>query len=63
MKNLIRNLQTYYSSFKDTNSPKQTYGQYLLLHNKYREGFPYYMWGHFYYNLRICNIKKTNTRK
>ena len=57
-KKLIHNLQTYYTSFKDTNSPKQTYGQYLLLHNKYREGFPYYMWGHFYYNLKICNIKK-----
>mgnify|MGYP001338228074 CR=1 FL=1 len=55
---LIDNLSKFYKTHDETSSPKQCYGQLLLLNGEYQKGYPYYMWGHHYYNLHHLTKNK-----
>ena len=55
---LIDNLSKFYKTYDETSSPKQCYGQLLLLNGEYTKGYPYYMWGHHYYNLHNLTKNK-----
>ena len=55
---VINNLNIYYKDYNTTRHPKHLYGHYLLLQKKYQKGWPYYMFGHMYYNLNNSCVKK-----
>jgi len=55
---VINNLNIYYKDYNTTRHPKHLYGHYLLLQKQYQKGWPYYMFGHMYYNLNNSCVKK-----